>query len=367
MMQTKQIQEKKIINKDIQKNINTFEKRDLSYLEKIKETWSVLTSDLNVEVGKTSNEVLLEESLYRLLYYKPLKKLHKTPLLIIYGLINRPYILDLQDDKSFIKNLLNQGFEVYLIEWKPAKYIHKYVSLENYLKHYMDQCIEFIRHKNSVEKITLLGYCMGSTMAIMYSSIYPQKVRNLITISPIIDTDDDSFITNVSKHINVDNLIDVTGNLPPGFLYQLYTSLKPYKQGVNKYLTLMDRIEESDFVQNFLRLEKWLYDAPPIAGNSFRQWLKDIYQQNLLAKNQMKIGSDLIDLSKIKMPILNIISEDDHLVSPSSSIVLENYVKSDDYTLLKFSTGHVGLIASRYCQQNVLPRIGEWLKARSKR
>ncbi len=150
-------------------------------------------------------------------------------------------------------------------------------------------------------------------------------------------------------------------------LFQLYISLKPYKQGLNKYLTLLDRIEEFDFVQNFLRLEKWLYDIPPIAGELFRQWLTDIYQKNLLVKNKLSLGNVMVDLSKIEIPILNVIAEDDHLVSSSSSIALSKCVKSKDYTLLKFPIGHVGLVASRYSQENVLPKIGDWIKLKSKK
>ncbi len=166
MMQTNQIKEKKIINQtDYKKNLVLNE--ELSYLEKIKETWSVITDDVKVDVGKTSYEILIDEPLYRLLHYKPLKRIEKTPILIVYGLINRSYILDLQSDKSLINNLLTQGFDIFLIDWKPAKYIHNYISLEDYIKSYINHCVELICNKNFVKKITLLGYCMGSTMSVM--------------------------------------------------------------------------------------------------------------------------------------------------------------------------------------------------------
>lgn len=368
MMQTNLIEEKKLSQDDNKKSLTSPKENMLqNYLEKVQETWLVLSNDIEADVGKTPYEILLDEPLYRLLYYKPLRKSSKIPILIIYGLLNRSYILDLQDDKSLITNLLTQGFEIYLIDWKPAKYTHKFVSLEEYIKYYIDYCVDFIRNKNLVNKITLFGYCMGSTLSVIYTTIYQDKVKNLITISPIIDTADDSYLTNMSKHIDIDKLLSVKGNLPPEFLFQLYISLKPFKQGVNKYLTLIDRIDDLKFVQNFLRLERWLYDTPYIAGESFRQWIKDIYQQNLLVQKQMKVGDTIIDLSKIEIPLLNVIAQDDHLVTPYSSGALYKYVKSKDYTLLKFSTGHVGLIASKYSQDNVLPTIGEWLKSRSKK
>jgi len=79
----------------------------------------------------------------------------------------------------------------------------------------------------------------------------------------------------------------------------------------------------------------------------------------------MKIGGDIIDLSKIKIPLLNIIAEEDHLVSPECSAPLNEAVSSVDKRLMRFHTGHVGLIASTYSQNNVLPKVGQWLKTRS--
>jgi polyhydroxyalkanoate synthase len=112
-------------------------------------------------------------------------------------------------------------------------------------------------------------------------------------------------------------------------------------------------------------MEKWLYDTPVIAGETFKQWIEDIYQKNLLVKNEMKIGEDLIDLSKISIPVLNIIAEEDHLVSPQCSVALNDVVSSADKRLMHFHTGHVGLIASSYSQNNVLPKVGQWLRVRS--
>ncbi len=143
-------------------------------------------------------------------------------------------------------------------------------------------------------------------------------------------------------------------------------ALKPFKQGINKYFNLFENIDNEKFVKNFLRIEKWLNDIPAIAGETFRQWVEDVYQKNLLYKNQMKIGNKLIDLRKINIPIVNIVGEEDHLVSPECSIALNEIVSSDERKLLTFPTGHVGLIASGYSQNTVLPTLGRWLRFRSK-
>jgi polyhydroxyalkanoate synthase len=293
-------------------------------------------------------------------------KTAKTPILFVYALINRSYILDLQPDKSWIRNLLGQGFDIYLIDWKTPARVDKYVSFDDYVNEYIDDCVEFVRTKTSVNKITLHGYCMGATMSAIYSTLHEDKIRNLATIAPVIDSNQDTTVLgNFSRHLDADRMFNSIGNLPSEQLYALFSTLKPFKQGVNKYFNLVENIDNEEFVQNFLRVEKWLYDTPPIAGETFRQWITDIYQRNLLVANEMKIGNEIVDLSKIKIPLLNIVAEEDHLVSPQCSASLNDAVSSLDKRLMRFHTGHVGLIASSYSQNNVLPKVGQWIKARS--
>src|SRR5918995_1347155 len=317
-------------------------------LEKVR---NILHTAGSIEVGETPNEVLVEKRAYRLLHYQQMvSKTARTPILVVYALINKSYVLDLQPDKSWIRSLLSQGFDVYLIDWKAPTAADKYVSFDDYVNCYIDDCVEIVLKKSKVEKLTLHGYCMGGTMSTMYTALHQDKVRNLSVIAPVIDGQND---------------FTVIGNVQSEQLYALYSTLKPFKQGINKYFNLLQNIDNEEFVGNFLRLEKWLYDTPPIAGETFRQWVSDIYQKNLLVKNEMKLSDKIVDLSTIKVPLLNIIADEDHLVSPQCSAPLNDVVSSTDKRLMRFHTGHVGLIASLYSQNNVLPKVGQWLMARS--
>ena len=334
---------------------------------KVRKTRDLLHTAGNIDVGTLSHEVLEETRLYKLLHYRPLvSRTAKTPVLVVYALMNKSYILDLQPDKSWLRSLLSQGFNVYLIDWKTPTSIDKYVSFDDYVNYYIDDCVDLVSKENSVERLTLHGYCLGSTMAAMYTSLHQEKVRNLVTIAPIIDTENDkTVLANFARYLDVKTITDILGNFPREYLYGCFSMLKPFKQGANKYLNLVENIDNAKFVQNFLRMEKWLYDTPSIAGETFRQWIEDIYQKNLLVKNEMWIGENLVDLSKINVPLLNIVAEEDHLVSPQCSVALNDSVSSMDKRLMHFHTGHVGLIASSYSQNNVLPKVGQWLRVRS--
>jgi polyhydroxyalkanoate synthase len=317
----------------------------LEAYRKLEKARDILHTAGNIGVGETPNEVLVEKRAYRMLHYQQMvSKTARTPILIVYALINRSYVLDLQPDKSWIRSLLSQGFDVYLIDWKTPTAADKYVSFDDYVN-----C-----------------YCMGGTMSAMYTALHQEKIRNLAVIAPVIDGQKDfTVIGNLAKNMDVDKMLQVVGNLQSEQLYALYVTLKPFKQGINKYLNLLQNVDNEQFVGNFLRLEKWLYDTPPIAGETFRQWISDIYQKNLLVKNEMKLSDKIVDLSTIKVPLLNIIADEDHLVSPQCSAPLNDVVSSTDKRLMRFHTGHVGLIASLYSQNNVLPKVGQWLMARS--
>jgi polyhydroxyalkanoate synthase subunit PhaC len=334
---------------------------------KVRKMRDLLHTAGNIDVGTLSHEVLEETRLYKLLHYRPLvSRTAKTPILVVYALMNKSYILDLQPDKSWLRSLLSQGFNVYLIDWKTPTSVDKYASFDDYVNYFIDDCVDLVTKENSVERLTLHGYCLGSTMAAMYASLHQEKVRNLVTIAPIIDTENDkTVLANFARYLDVKTITDILGNFPREYLYGCFSMLKPFKQGANKYLNLVENIDNAKFVQNFLRMEKWLYDTPSIAGETFRQWIEDIYQKNLLVKNEMWIGENLVDLSKINVPLLNIVAEEDHLVSPQCSVALNDSVSSMDKRLMHFHTGHVGLIASSYSQNNVLPKVGQWLRVRS--
>jgi polyhydroxyalkanoate synthase len=324
----------------------------------------LLSNIETIETGQTEYEIIKETNLFRLLHYKSNKeRVYKYPLIIVYALINRSYILDLQPNKSWIKNILDQGINVYLIDWKSPGKFDKYTTIDDYVNQFIYECVELVKSIENIDKVSLMGYCMGATMSLIYTTLYQKNVKNLITVAPVVDTDKDkTVIKNMAQNMDIDKILSHYENFPYELLYSLYASLKPFKQGLSKYLNLFDNLKDECFVQNFLRVEKWLYDTPVIAGETFRQWIKDIYQNNLFSKNKLVVGENRINLSNIKVPLLNIVADQDHLVSPDCSISLNKLVSSTDTNLMRFSTGHVGLIASGYSQNVVLPKIGNWIK-----
>ncbi|MDJ0807739.1 MAG: class III poly(R)-hydroxyalkanoic acid synthase subunit PhaC [Gammaproteobacteria bacterium] len=291
---------------------------------------------------------------------------NRTPLLIVYALVNRPYMADLQENRSTIKNLLDAGQDVYLIDWGYPDGADRCLTLDDYINGYIDRCVDVILKRHKQTQINLLGICQGGTFSLCYSAMHPTKVKNLITmVTPVDFKTPDNMLSNWVQHMDIDLLVDTLGNIPGELLNWTFLSLKPFSLTGQKYVNMVDVLEDADKVKNFLRMEKWIFDSPDQAGETFRQFIKGFYQQNGLIEGTIKIGNRSVDLKNINIPVLNIYAEQDHLVPPDASKALRNLVGTKDYTELSFPGGHIGIYVSGKAQAQVPPAIGTWLDERS--
>ena len=339
----------------------------LRFSRNVAEAPKLVAAPNEIKLETTPYDVAYEEDKVRLLHFKSLtEKQIRTPLVIAYALINRYHILDIHPKKSWVKNLLEQGLDVYMIDWGTPSNIDKYMDFDDYVNGYLDNCVEFVKEESRTAKVSLQGYCTGGTLASIYSSLHPENIKNFVATAPVIDGwRDTTVVSNLARHIDVDKMVETVGNMPPEFMYYCFSILKPFEQGVEKYVKFFKNIDNANYVDNFMRIEKWLSDTPPIPGELFRQWIKDIYQDNLLVQDKMYVGGKHVSLKNIKMPIFTQVAVGDHLVSPECSMPLHYAVSSEDKTLRVYPTGHVGMIASSLSQKKVLPELGEWLKNHS--
>lgn len=290
----------------------------------------------------------------------------KTPTLIVYALVNRPYMVDLQEDKSLVRNLLAQGEDVYLIDWGYPDRADRWLTLDDYINGYLRRSVDAVARHAAVEKINILGICQGGAFSLCFSSIYPHKVRNLITmVTPVDFHTPDNMLSNWTRKMDADLFVDTIGNVPADLMNMCYLMLKPMRLFQQKYVGMVDILDDRKELENFLRMEKWIFDSPDQAGEAFRQFMRDFYQGNKLFKGGLKIGKKDVDLKNITMPVLNIFAEQDHLVPPDASRALKDVVGTDDYTQIAFKGGHIGIYVSGRAQREVPPAIHEWLAARA--
>ena len=290
---------------------------------------------------------------------------NSTPLLIVYALVNRPYMTDIQEDRSTIRGLLGTGQDVYLIDWGYPDSADFSLTMDDYINGYIDRCVDHICEAHGLDSINLLGICQGGTFSLCYTSTHQEKVRNLVTmVTPVDFHTPKDMLSAWVQHIDIDLLVDTIGNIPGELLNWTFLSLKPFSLTGQKYVNMVDLLDDSKKVKNFLRMENWIFDSPDQAGETFREFIKEFYQGNALIAGEIEIGDKKVDLANITCPVLNIYALQDHLVPPAASTPLGGLVGTDDYSEQAFPGGHIGIYVSGRAQKELTPAIGKWLNER---
>lgn len=320
-----------------------------------------------VVVGATPREAIWREGKITLYRFRGEREPRVgVPLLIVYAMVNRPYMTDLQNDRSIVRNLLAAGQDVYLIDWGYPDRSDRFTTLDDLLNGTLKRAIEVLAARARVPAVNVLGICQGGAFSLCFAAMHPHLVRNLVTMVTPVDFDTpDNMLANWTRGLDVDALVDAYGNVPGGVMNAAYLALKPLRLNHHKYLSLIDALDKPKEIENFLRMEKWIFDSPDQIGEIFRQFIKDFYQGNKLVKGGLVIGEHAVSLSEVTMPVLNVYAEQDHLVPPDASRALKNLVGTTDYSELAFPGGHIGIYVSGRSQREVPPAIHRWLKARS--
>jgi polyhydroxyalkanoate synthase len=342
----------------------------LKYQEKFMkgmETFANLALNYD-EIDKTPKDLVFQIDKVKLYHYRPVVKVDSAPVLLVYALMNKQYIMDLQQDKSFVKKLIELGTDLYIIDWGYPTAEDQYVTIEDYIEEYMGAAIDYMIEAHRVPKINFIGKCQGGTYGAIYASLHPDKIKNLVTIASPFDFDvEDGLLFKWAKHMDVDLLVDAFGMLPGDFLNNTFIMLSPYNLAVGKYINIVNSFDDPKALGEFLRMEKWLFDCPDQAGEYYRTWIKELWQQNKLIKGEFYLGDKRVDLRNINMPLLNVCGTKDNLIPASSSKALNNLVSSADKEAVEFPVGHAGIVTSSLSQKEIAPKIAAWIKARNKK
>lgn len=319
-----------------------------------------------IDVATAPRETVWEDGKVKLYHFKREGRAKaRIPVLVVYALVNRWEMMDLQPDRSFLRKMLSEGMDVYLIDWGIPTRLDRCKTLEDYILGNIGDCADFICKSCGVPSINLLGVCQGGTFCVIYSALFPEKVKNLVTIvTPVNFDPGDGLLFKWAKLMDFDAMVDGFHGLIPGdFLNWGFDLLKPMIK-TRKYLALPETITDKDKFMNFLRLEQWVADSPPQAGEAFRQFATDLYQKNLLVKGEFRLGGRAVDLKNITMPLLNIYARDDHILPPDTVLPLNDLVGSKDKKLIEFPGGHIGVFVGTRSQELLPPAVAKWLMER---
>lgn len=323
-----------------------------------------------IRKGVSPSEVVYEEDRLKLRHYlggEPAQ--HRTPLVFVYALVNRPYILDLKAGRSVVANFVERGFDTYLVDWGIPTSADRHLTMEDYINGYLVNVVDYLRQRCGVERVNVLGYCMGGTLSAMYTALHPERVGNLMLLAAPLDFGGSESLLSVwtkQENFDVDKFVEAFGNCPAEFLQGMFLMLRPVGNLIEKPLNFYEHLHEEKFLEDFLTTETWLQDNIPVPGEVYREFVKYLYQENLLVQNRMTVGKQMVDLGRIKCPVLNIMAGKDDLVPCSQSLGFTELVGSKDRkNILLEGSGHIGLAIGGRAQKEVWPQACEWLAKRS--
>jgi polyhydroxyalkanoate synthase len=329
--------------------------------------------DEHVEIATTPKDEVWRQDKITLYRYRPVTEPKvSTPVLIVYGLIGRYTMADLQEDRSLVRNLLNLGVDLYVVDWGNPSRADRWLTLDDYIDGYLAECVEVIRERHGIDKVSLLGICEGGVFTTCYAALQPETVKNLVlTITPVDFHGDANearlgfgFINLWTRSLNpedIDRLIEAHGNLPGEFMGSVFSMMTPMRTLTKYNLDLLEVMDDKKKLLNFLRMEKWIADRPHHPGEAAKQWLKDLYQDNKLVKGELELGGRRVDLKNITMPVLNVFAKDDHIIPPATTQALKLCIGSPDYQELALPGGHVGVFVGGKSQGLLGPGIANWL------
>jgi len=315
----------------------------------------------------TPYEVVSEGPMARLLRYRADQpRAGRVPLLIVSSLINRYYVLDLLADLSVIGTLCARGFDVWVLDWKAPGDLGPRLRFGDYVEGAIASAAADAARSAGVGQVSVLGYCMGGTLAAMFAAHRPELVKALCLLGTPIDFHASGMLADwtTRERFDADLMMDVLGNMPPALMQSGFKLLNPADALFKQLHLLLDGADHQR-VRQFVALESWLDDNIAFPGGVYREYIGRLYQDNALALGTFMLGERAVDLKRLVAPLLNVVALRDHICAPPSSRALMKLCGATDQQLLEFDTGHIGMTTSRRAHAQLWPRIIEWLETRS--
>jgi polyhydroxyalkanoate synthase len=339
--------------------------------EKLRTLTRVLTTRAAIaQTPKQAIWTLNKAKLFRYIPLVPKENRKPVPLLLVFALMNRPYILDLRPGHSFVEFMLRQGYDLYLLDWGSPGPEDRNLKFDDYTLEYMPRAIRKMKAVAGVEEFSLLGWCIGAILTTIYAALRPDDgLRNLLLLTAPLDYADKDSITFAKwtdeRYFNLDKVLDAFGNMPAEMINYGAKALKPVENYIGNYLRLWDNLENPHIVEAWHAMNTWVSDNIPMAGETFRQLITDLYRNNRLIEGTMTIRGERVDLSRIRASLMDVIAEGDHITPPCQSESIMTKVGSRDRELYRIPGGHIGIMAGSGASKRTWPHIDAWLAPRS--
>lgn len=331
---------------------------------------NILLTQGDATIGATPREVVWTHRKTTLYRYRSSERRHPVPLLLVFALINRPDIFDLRPGNSFVEHLLEEGFDVFLIDWGEPGEEDADMGLEQFVLDELHWGIRETLRAADAEEVSLLGWCIGGTLAAAYAALHPEgPVRNLALLTTPIDTSGSLYASWVARDsFDVDQVVEAYPVVPGAMVDWANKLMKPVTNYWTTYRRLWQGVLDGQPRRDaYQPMAKWVADNPPFPGRAYREWITWMYKENRLVRGRLRLRGRRVDLREIEQNLLVVTAGADHIAPPPGTAPIFGLVRSEDVTHIDRPGGHIGLMAGSKAREEIWPDIADWLADRSGR
>lgn len=319
-------------------------------------------------VGITPKTLLHREGTLSLYHYEPQQsEVYRVPILFVMATTNKAFVFDMAPGQSLIEFLLKRGHDIYVMDWNAPTLEERHLTIEDYVLRFIPDCIRRVQEDSGVEEVSLVGYCFGGLLATIYAALFPDgPARNLACFTTPIDFRQMKLFHQWTdaRHFDLDRLVDTMGIIPPEMIVAGFEMLRPASTAIGQ-IRLWDNLWNDEYVAAYRRMERWGNETLPLAGEYFRQIIRELMQKNALYNGTLEVGGKRVDLGQIKIPLLHVMAKYDHIVPAECGRPLVAMVGSNDKEEVIVPGGHVSIVAGPNAVRRMWPKLNQWLERRS--
>lgn len=323
---------------------------------------TALEEEMLRETAVTPKELIYARGTMRLHHYLPqTDDVYRVPVLMIMSLVSKPYVFDLASGQSLVEHLVQAGFDVYLADWGTPRLEHRNVSFDDYVADWIPDLMAQVQRHSGEHDVSLLGYCLGGVLTTLYAAMEPAgPLKNLLLMATPVNGEGMTFMRQLARGLDTDQIIEMCGNAPVSLMQAGFNIQRPLQKAAGSY-TVMNNVADHDFIKSTLRLVRWGEEALPIAGKTFLQLHHDIFIGNKIVRGEFAIRGRKMNLGDIRVPVLHVLAEHDHVVPYAASRDVIRLVGSSDKQEWVIKGGHVSVVTGLGAVKRTWPRMVDWL------
>jgi poly[(R)-3-hydroxyalkanoate] polymerase subunit PhaC len=318
-----------------------------------------LTGARFVRSGTTPRDLVWQQGKSQLWRYRSDRVTRHPPIVVYVGLVGRSYVFDLYPANSFVQKLMDQGFDVFVIDWGVPDEVEARNTIATYTLELLPRAIDAVLESSGEHEVTILGYCMGGCLTVASLGAGTGiPVKSLILAATPTDFSKmgEFFEPLRSGSFDPETAIDETGNVPASLVRASFRVRKPTSDLV-VYANLWQNLWNDQYMEGFQAMNEWVNDQVPFPGAAFREFLSEWLIGNGLVNGTLHIGGRRVDLGRIRCPVLCVIAEKDDIVPIAAAEPLPALLKNAQVQMVKLPAGHINLVTGRLADQVTIPSI----------